>query len=263
MPEYKPADPDFNDPVRVRTGAAAQQYFTFFSTHEAGFLQQIAVIPGVEYRFQLWGHSWSAQDDDDAYSGPADGQLFQKVGLDPTGGDDWQSGDIVWSAERLQYDSYGLFEIAAAAQSPTMTLYTYSRPNIPVKHNDVYWDDAEVISLDLPVSPLAITLITDVDVPQSADFDIRIIWIGDPTVQWNAQLEPGGTLIPGLSAASGLAGIPLTISLDSTGFSPGVYVATLTLTSNPAVPGSPVSIPVTLIVAAEVSTVFMPAVSKQ
>lgn len=145
MPEYKPADPIFNDPPRVRTGQAAQQLFTFFSTHEAGFLQKVPVFPGFTYQFQIWGHSWSAQDDDDAYSGPQDGKLYQKVGLDPTGGDDWQSNNIIWSGERMQYDTYGLFEISATAQAPTMTVYVYSRPNFAVKHNDVYWDDAKLV----------------------------------------------------------------------------------------------------------------------
>jgi hypothetical protein len=263
MPEYKPASPIFNDPVRVRSGQAAQQYFTFFSTHEAGFLQQSAVIPGVTYRFQVWGHSWSAQDDDDAYSGPEDGLLIQKVGIDPTGGDDWQSANIIWGAERLQYDIYGLFEIAATAQAPTMTLFVYSQPAFPVKHNDVYWDDAELISLNPPVTPLAITLFTDVDAPQTADYTVNIIWTGDPTIQWNAALDPAGTVIPNLSSTNGLAGDPLLVTLNSSGFSTGVYTTTLTLTANPAVPGSPVSIPITLIVAEEISAVYMPGVFKQ
>jgi hypothetical protein len=262
MPEYKPADPDFNDPPRVRTGEAAQQYFTFFSTHEAGFLQQVAVIPGLTYRFQIWGHSWSAHDDDDAYSGPEDGELYQKVGLDPTGGDDWQSSTIVWNTERLQYDIYGLFEISATAQSPTMTVFIYSRPNFPVKHNDVYWDDAGLVSLALPVDPLAITLIADIDAPQSASYDVNIHWTGDPTVQWNAMLDPAGTVTPVLSSNNGLAGQPLMVTVDSSGFLTGSYTTTLILTANPAVPSSPVSIPITLIVAEDISAVYMPVLLK-
>jgi hypothetical protein len=262
MPEYKPADPNFITPPRVRTGQAAQQYFTFFSTHEAGFLQQIPVIPGATYQFQIWGHSWSAQDDDDAFSGPQDGQLNQKVGIDPTGGDDWQSGNIIWGAPRLQYDTYGLFQISATAQSPTMTVYTYSQPDFPVKHNDVYWDDAQIVSLSLPVTPLAISLITDVDSPQTIIFDVNIYWTGDPSIQWNAALDPAGTVTPILSSSSGLAGEPLMVTLSSNGLPNGTYTTTLTLMSNPAVPGSPVSIPITLIVAENISRSYMPAVFK-
>ncbi len=263
MPEYKPADPNFNNPPRVRTGQAAQQYFTFFSTHEAGFLQQIPVIPGLTYQFQIWGHSWSAEDDDDAYSGPQDGQLNQKIGIDPTGGDDWQSPNIIWGPERMQYDTYGLFQLSATAQSPTMTVFTYSQPNFPVKHNDVYWDDAQLLSLGLPVTPLALTLITDVDSPQTANYIVNIYWIGDPTIQWNATLDPAGTVTPMLSSNSGQAGDPLTVTISSIGFLTGTYTTSLTLTANPAVSGSPVSIPITLIVAEEISAVYMPTFVKQ
>jgi hypothetical protein len=262
MPEYKPADPNFNDPPRVRSGEAAQQYFTFFSTHEAGFLQQVPVISGADYLFQIWGHSWSAQDDDDAYSGPEDGQLFQNVGLDPTGDDDWQSDNIIWGTERLQYDTYGFFSISATAESPTMTVYVYSRPNIPVKHNDVYWDDAALFLMDLPVNPLAITLIADVDFPQSETYTVDIYWTGDPAIQWNAMLNPSGTITPLLSATSGQAGQPLMVTLESNGFPTGTYTTSLTLSANPAVPGSPVTIPVTMIVAEEVSVVYLPVLLK-
>ncbi|MFZ0548341.1 MAG: hypothetical protein WAM60_23035 [Candidatus Promineifilaceae bacterium] len=261
MPEYAPANPVFTDPSRVRTGDAAQKYFTFFSTHEGGFYQQVSVVPGVAYKFQIWGHAWSAQDDNDAYSGPQDGSLYQKVGIDPTGGDDWQSSNIIWSAERLQYDTYGLFEVSATAQSSTMTVYVYSRPNYAVKHNDVYWDDAQLLSLDTPpVIPLAITLLTNADAPQIEDYTVYINWLGDPGTEWHAALDPAGTVTPILSSDSGMDGDPLIVTLDTDGFSTGTYATTLTVTADPAVPNSPVSIPVTLIVAEEISTNYMPMV---
>jgi hypothetical protein len=245
MPEYKPADPIFNNPSRVRSGQAAQQYFTFFSTHEAGFYQQVSVEPGKNYIFRIWGHAWSAQDDDDAYSGPQDGDLNQKVGIDPTGGTDWQSSNIVWSAERMQYDTYGRFEVSASAQSPTMTVYVYSRPSYAVKHNDVYWDDAQLIPLD---------------VPQIEDYVVYINWLGGPNTEWYATLDPSGTVTPILSSDNGMDGDPLIVTLDSNGFSTGTYTTMLTLTADPAVPESPVSIPVTLIVAEEISTNYIPMV---
>jgi hypothetical protein len=259
MPEYKPADAFFNDPPRVRTGEKAQQFFTFFSTHEAGFLQQVPVITGRSYQFQIWGHSWSADDDDDAYSGPDDGLLGQKVGIDPTGGTDWQSPNIIWGTERLQYDTYGLFQVSATAQAPVITVFTYSNPEYPVKHNDVYWDDAELILLNLPVTPLAITLIADVDTPQTVDYLVSINWPSP----WTATLDPAGTVTPILSSNSGMAGEPLTVALSSNGLPVGTYENALTLTANPAVPGSPVTIPIKLIVAEEVSAVYMPAILKQ
>ena len=265
MPEYKPADPDFTDPVRVRTGEAAQQYFTFFSTHEAGFYQQVTVTAGLDYCFSIWGHSWSAQDDDDAYSGPDDGELMQKVGIDPTGGTNWQSPDIIWTEPITQYDVYGQFAVTATAQAPTITLFVYSQPRFAVKHNDVYWDDAFVpariaVSIDHSTS-----ILEDVDEPAVTTRTVHISGnlFGGTPVSWTATLSPTGTFTPTLSATSGLAGEPLTLTVDSSGYVTGTYTATLVITSTPNVAGSPAFIPLRLIVAAEIYDVALPAILKQ
>ncbi len=46
-PEYKPAPS-----TRVRSGAAAQEYNTFFATHTAGVYQRVPVSPNVDLRLQ-------------------------------------------------------------------------------------------------------------------------------------------------------------------------------------------------------------------
>ena len=263
MPEYKPASPVFTDPVRVRTGDAAQQYFTFFSTHEAGFYQQVTVTPGFEYCFSIWGHSWSAQDDDDAYSGPEDGILMQKVGVDPTGGTDWQSPDITWTEPITQYDVYGQFAVTATAQAPTITVFVYSQPSYPVKHNDVYWDDAFVpATMDITVN--GTTFLEAVDAPAVTTHTIQIEsdLVGGTPVTWTAAFSPTGTFTPTLSASSGQGGDPLTVTVDSSGYVTGTYTATLVITSTPAIYGSPAVIPMRLIVAPEIYDVALPAILK-
>jgi len=261
MPEYKPASPIFTDPVRVRTGSAAQQYFTFFSTHEAGFYQQVTVTAGSEYCFSIWGHSWSAQDDDDAYSGPEDGVLMQKVGIDPTGGTDWQSPDITWTEPITQYDVYGQFAVTATAQAPVVTVFVYSQPSYAVKHNDVYWDDA-FVPARMVANINAATIIEAVSEPAVATRTIQIdsdLVEGMP-VTWTASLSPTGTFTPTLSANSGLAGEPLTVTVDSSGYLTGTYTATVVITSTPAVAGSPAVIPLRLIVVPEIYDVALPAI---
>lgn len=71
-------------------------------------------------------------------------------------------------------------------------------------------------------------------------------------------LDPTGTVTPLLSGSSGQAGQPLHVTLDSTGFPVGTYTTSLTLSANPAVPNSPVTIPITMIIAEEVSAVYLP-----
>lgn len=258
MPEYKPADPIFTDPVRVRSGNAAQQYFTFFKTHEAGIYQQVPVTPGAEYCFSVWGHSWSAQDDDDAYSGPEYGVLNQRIGIDPTGDTDWHSNAIVWGPQRTQYDYYGLFEIRAVAQTSTLTVYTYSQPMWAVKHNDVYWDDADLSVYTHVLDPAGpFGLLADVDVPQAVDYVIPMPLNGDPTLHWQASLEPGGSLTPTLSAVSGAAGEDLVVTIDSSGYPVGTYSANVVLTVDPMVPCNTVTVPLTLIVVAELEHTYL------
>jgi hypothetical protein len=70
-----------------------------------------------------------------------------KIGIDPTGGTDPWSKDIVWSAEQDAYDQFTRFEVQAVARSNKATVFTYSRPENPMEHNDIYLDDAELAAV--------------------------------------------------------------------------------------------------------------------
>jgi hypothetical protein len=266
-PEYKPAEAvDF--PNRVVSGERAQQYFTFYRTHEAGMWQQVSgLTPGTTYCFSIWGHSWSADDDDDALSGPAYGVLQQKVGIDPTGGNDWQSGDIIWSAEREQYDVFGLFKITVEAQADTITVFTYSNPVWSVKHNDVYWDDAILSSVASPAPALVLSSVyhafwAEVGNPGILSAESVISITHGTTGTWSATLAPGGTFTPMLTPTNGNAGDALTITTDSTGFATGVYTATVTVTTDPSVVDSPGTIELELYVVEEIHRSFVPLLVK-
>lgn len=266
MPEWKPADPQFTNPPRVRTGEAAQQYFTFFSTHEAGFYQQVAVTAGESYCFSIWGHSWSADDDDDAYSGPDDGILLQKIGIDPTGGTDWQSANIVWSEARTQYDEYGLFEVVAEAQANTITVYVYSQPAFAVKHNDVYWDDAALQATTPAVTigpPGGYAYVVDMDLPHVITDTFTIDYPGDPPPLWMVTLDPAGTLTPTLSTPGGAAGDSLTFTIVTAPYSLGYYTTTLLITTNPPIAPEPFTVPIRLYIFQEVHDSYLPALYRE
>jgi hypothetical protein len=68
------------------------------------------------------------------------------------GGTDWRSEATVWGEMRVQYDYFEPFFVTATAESETMTVYAYSHPEWPVKHNDAYWDDANLRAAE-PVLP--------------------------------------------------------------------------------------------------------------
>ena len=264
QPEYVPSLPH-EIPPRVHSGDKSQHYFSFWSTHEAGFYQQQTAVPGGTYCFSIYGHSWSARTELPGFlSDPNDhGFIFQRVGIDPTGGTDWESATIIWGDERMQYDEFGIFSIEATAQASTITVFVYSRPDLPVKHNDVYWDDAylslnEALFVDTP----SIGLIADDDVPVTISRTIGISVT--PTLNWTAVLDPNGTFTPTVSLMSGDSSTTsIDVTIDTTGLALGIYNTTLTLTADsPQATGSPHIIPMKVIIAENVYSVSLPLVTR-
>lgn len=262
MPEYKPSLP-YETPPRVRSGEKSQHYFSFWTTHEGGMYQQVTAVPGGQYCFSLWGHAWSSRTTLPGYvSDPNDhGFLNQRVGIDPTGGTDWQSPDVIWSDMRMQYDEFGEFVISATAQADTITVFAWSRATVPVKHNDVYWDDATLtLQQYAAVSPASAVHLLDVNMPEVVTSTVAISLTAGMT--WTAVLDPAGTITPTLSATSGSQPTDLQITIDSSGLLTGTYQTTLTVAFDPAVPGTPVQIPVTLYVVEEINRVYLPLIQR-
>ncbi len=157
-PEYKPAEArDFAG--RVRSGDRAQQYFNFGRTNTAGVFQQVTVPANAQLRFTVWGMAWSTGI---AWDGPNSDVPYSaeptpvnlRVGIDPTGGTDAFSPNIVWSGTLNPYDQYALLSVDAQAQGSLVTVFTYSSPNEPRKHNDIYWDDASLVVLGAGSAPV-------------------------------------------------------------------------------------------------------------
>ncbi len=153
-------NPEFRDtkgvtlgPSRIHSGSNSQKYFTFWSVHEAGVMQTVAVPPGATLRFGVWMQAWSTNQDGrqefpDSYNSTGQTSMHMKVGIDPCGGEDPWSPNVVWSPERDTYDQFGYYEVRATAQCDKVTVFTHSMPEKALKHNDVYVDDAELVIID-------------------------------------------------------------------------------------------------------------------
>ncbi len=140
-PQYQPAE----NPKRVRSGSHAQEYLTFFATHRGGVFQNVAATAGTKYLFSIWVNVWSTQlDDPDQSQQP--GHLIVRVGIDPTGGTDGTSSNIVWQAAPELYDQYQQVSVEAVAQGSSITVFTESAPKDPVKNNNTYLDDASLVA---------------------------------------------------------------------------------------------------------------------
>ena len=90
-PEFKAAFRDDFPGNRVRSGELSQQYFHSFGNFQGGVYQQVSNIPvGARLRFELWGMTWSCDDEKkgdcaSATSGDPSPMRF-RIGIDTSGG---------------------------------------------------------------------------------------------------------------------------------------------------------------------------------
>ena len=150
-PVYQPSQ----NPKRIRGGSGAQEYLTFFATHDGGVFQRVGVASGTKLKFSVWVNVWSTSlDDPNASEQP--GRLTVRAGIDPLGGTDGTSPNIVWTAAPEVYDQYQEIVVEATAQSQFVTVFVESKPKDPVKNNNTYVDDASLIATgSAPQQPAA------------------------------------------------------------------------------------------------------------
>ena len=145
-PSFANHDPNYDaetDRIRLDEQGSAQKYFTLFATHQGGIYQEVdSVTSGTTYRFSLYAHVWSSSfEDADVSEDP--GAVVVRVGIDPDGGTDGASEDILWStAAAFFYDAYRQYAVIATAESSTITVFVESTVGEPRANNYIYLDDA-------------------------------------------------------------------------------------------------------------------------
>lgn len=205
-PEYRDTIRQNHD-YRVHGGDRAQKYFSFGRMHQAGIYQQVSNIPvGAKLRFSIYIQAWMCSDvgASPACQGgrvsdqPSDMHL--RIGIDPTGGTDPFSGNIVWSPEVPAWDRWVRFQVEAIAQSSTVTVFTHSRPewDWTRMNNDIYLDDAELVIVG-PVPTAAPTPVVP-NQPQTQP---------QPQPQPRAGTRADGALVHRVVAGDTLLGIAL------------------------------------------------------
>jgi hypothetical protein len=146
-PEYKRADPAV-DASRVRTGSGAQQWFNNYATHTAGVYQRVADVPvGTTLALEAWVQAFSSSKDDFSQS---EGKYRMRIGIDPYGGMDPESPDVVWSngGHAIEpYDEYQLLTVETVARSDRVTVFIWGQAEWALKHNNAYVDDVRLIAI--------------------------------------------------------------------------------------------------------------------
>ena len=200
MPEYKPVCPyaPCPWPERLAGGQQALQYFTFWGSHQAGFYQTASVPANATLKFSIFGQAWSTSGDSATSKDPTG--VNMRIGIDPTGGINPYSATVVWSGFANPYDAYVPFEVIAQAQGDKVTVFTWSNPTEARKHNDIYWDEAALVTTDGSAIQTVVNPTTgEVSTVAPVNSSVRFVPAG-PTPTPNAQginevlVESGDTL---------------------------------------------------------------------
>jgi len=188
---------------RIHGGTDAQQYHTFFATMNAGVYQRVTtgITAGAQLQFSVFAYVWSTSLDDVDKS-EQDGGVVMRVGIDPTGGTDATSANIVWSSPTVQYDTYAQYSVTAAAQGSAVTVFVSSNVSFPVKYTNIYVDDASLTVVGGSQVPSATNTraatATNTVLPTNTPGDLGLI---TPTATFTVTIPPTFTSIPPTSTA--------------------------------------------------------------
>lgn len=148
-PECKviPNQHPFNaEPTRIYQGYYSGMCFTFFGKQHAGYYQVVRDIPpNSKVQASFYAHAWTSNKDNppttdqegDPYA------FYFRVGIDPNGGTDPFSSNVVWSSPYYHYDEFGLVGPleGTVGESGAATMFMEAYGKWPNKHNDAYMDN--------------------------------------------------------------------------------------------------------------------------
>jgi LysM repeat protein len=149
----------FLEPMRIYSGYYAAKCFTYNRRQNAGHFQVVRnVAPGTVVEGFYYAHAWSCGETSpgalscgDPYS------FFFRVGIDPNGGTDPFSPNVVWSQAYYHYDKFGVVGPvqATVGASGAVTFFTNHQAKWPNTHNDAYTDHMvlRVVSQGTPAQP--------------------------------------------------------------------------------------------------------------
>jgi hypothetical protein len=137
----------FIDPPRIHYGEYSVKMFTQWAIHLAGLYQRIVGVEiGDWCEFWGWAHAWSTNEDYPYESDQEDlediANFTFQVGIDPFGGTDPFSDQIMWGEGRNIYDAFGaIASIKVQAQANEITVFVRSSVRWRFKHCDAYLDN--------------------------------------------------------------------------------------------------------------------------
>jgi|GEM_PF-514847 len=163
VPSYGAAQPqDSRVPPRSISGNA-QKWGAFYYVYIGGVYQQVSgLTPGARLNFSAYTQAFNCSDDRGCFGGVGQlGYSYEpglnslRVGIDPTGGTNPFSSNIVWSSYANPLDAYVQQSVEAVAQSDKATVFVWSAPQYPQKHLETYVDSASLVVTGQGPAPTA------------------------------------------------------------------------------------------------------------
>jgi hypothetical protein len=166
------------DPYELEGANGSAQVIWSSYEFDAGIYQRVTGLAvGTAYGFDVpFTTFWRGPDD-----GPdgQDGIMKKQVGIDPTGGTEPTSAEIIWSEVDSDDAKWVFMDLAARAESDAMTFYV--RVQAPENDSDNH-TDLDMVYIDAAKVDLAPTVSLDVS---AAGTQVSASWVGSPAPDWS------------------------------------------------------------------------------
>jgi LysM repeat protein len=142
--------------VGINSGNGSFDAYKGWTAYSVSLYQTVGGIqPGTAVQASAFGRIWSCDSDAEAAidgciggDGSVGDQLNTgatfRVGIDPTGANDPNSANIVWSGSTNPYQGFQQMVVDATASAESVTIVLNASMQIPVRHQHVFWDTASL-----------------------------------------------------------------------------------------------------------------------
>jgi hypothetical protein len=140
----------FDNPPRVMEGVQSLYIYGGNKVFDGGVYQQVTVSIGDRLCLSGFADSWSAHQSGDATTSRLltddDRQNMNfMLGIDPTGGANAYSSQVIWSSTVHIYDSYeAIPSVSAEATHLLVTVFVRGYTMWRFDHNDMYFDSIKL-----------------------------------------------------------------------------------------------------------------------
>ncbi len=195
-PSFLPSEPKWDHGSEGQSGAAVAVSGRTFTKFRAGVYQAVQVAKGTRVHFSIWANEFC-----DGSAGRC--SIILKAGIDPTGGQDWSSGNIKWTAVEISDNKYVrlLTEDVIVGDSGKVTVFTWGEPRDLPTNSAAFFDDAvlEVASSAAPqTTPGAAPPAPAPGQPTAAALAAtcaKLAWVSDVTIPDDTVMASGAKFV--------------------------------------------------------------------